>query len=173
MIFLTGDVTFNLLLASELRTGESSEFSSVQRKVAHDWTALVITWWVPSCNCFVKLNVHNVVFEWNVAVNVRTLSLKHTVLTWAVHDVRRGLHSATERRSILYYDQKTHKLFHKLSHPYMFRHYRVIHRELVINTLPSYTSMSSASALHWISTRHKPTRTTRKTDARLCQTSLI
>ena len=34
------------------------------------------------------------------------------------------------------------RLFHKLSHSYMFRHYRVILRELVINTLPSYTSMS-------------------------------
>jgi hypothetical protein len=32
-------------------------------------------------------------------------------------------------------------LFHKLSHSYMFRHYRVILRELVINTLPSYTSI--------------------------------
>jgi len=37
------------------------------------------------------------------------------------------------------------QLFHKLSHSYMFRHYRVIHRELVINTLPSYTSTSNAA----------------------------
>jgi hypothetical protein len=37
------------------------------------------------------------------------------------------------------------QLFHKLSHfSYMFRHYRVILRQLVINTLPSYTSMSNA-----------------------------
>ena len=34
------------------------------------------------------------------------------------------------------------QLFHKLSHCYMFRHYHVFLRELVINTLPSYTSMS-------------------------------
>jgi len=39
---------------------------------------------------------------------------------------------------------KCTQLFHKLSHSYMFRHYCVIFRELVINTLPSYTSMSKA-----------------------------
>jgi len=33
------------------------------------------------------------------------------------------------------------QLFHKLSHSYMFRHYRVIFRELVINTLSSSTSV--------------------------------
>jgi len=38
------------------------------------------------------------------------------------------------------------QLFHKLSHCYMFRYYRVILRQLVFNTLPSYTSMSNASA---------------------------
>ena len=37
------------------------------------------------------------------------------------------------------------QLFHKLSHCYMFRHYRVILRELVTNTLPSYTSISNAA----------------------------
>jgi len=37
------------------------------------------------------------------------------------------------------------QLFHKLSHSYMFRHYGVILRELVINTLPSYTSISNAA----------------------------
>jgi len=37
------------------------------------------------------------------------------------------------------------QLFHKLSHSYMFRHYHVILRELVINTLPSYTSISNAA----------------------------
>jgi len=42
---------------------------------------------------------------------------------------------------ILYYDQ----LFNELSHSYMFRRYRVILSELVINTLPSYTSISNAA----------------------------
>jgi len=37
------------------------------------------------------------------------------------------------------------QLFHKLSHSYMFRHYRVILRELVINTLQSDTSISNAA----------------------------
>jgi hypothetical protein len=37
------------------------------------------------------------------------------------------------------------QLFQKLSQSYMFRHYRVILRELVINTLPSYTSISNAA----------------------------
>jgi hypothetical protein len=32
------------------------------------------------------------------------------------------------------------QLFHKLSHSFLFRHYRVILSELVINTWPSYTS---------------------------------
>ena len=35
--------------------------------------------------------------------------------------------------------------FYKLSHSYMFRHYRVILRELVINTLQSYKNISSAA----------------------------
>jgi hypothetical protein len=36
------------------------------------------------------------------------------------------------------------QLIHKLSHPYnMFQHHRVILRELVASTLPSYTSMSN------------------------------
>jgi len=46
---------------------------------------------------------------------------------------------------IFYYDQTNAQLFHKLSHPYMIRHYRVILRQLVINTLPSYTSISNAA----------------------------
>jgi len=37
------------------------------------------------------------------------------------------------------------QLFHKLSHCYMFRHYRVILRQLAINTVPSYTSISNAA----------------------------
>jgi len=40
---------------------------------------------------------------------------------------------------------KLTQLFHKLSHCYMFRHYRVILRQLVIKTLPSYTSISNAA----------------------------
>jgi hypothetical protein len=42
------------------------------------------------------------------------------------------------------YQSEEKVLFHKLSHSYMFRHYRVILRELVISTLPSYTSISNA-----------------------------
>jgi len=37
------------------------------------------------------------------------------------------------------------QLFHKLSHSYTFRHNRVILRQLVINTLPSHTSISNAA----------------------------
>jgi hypothetical protein len=37
------------------------------------------------------------------------------------------------------------QLFHTLSHSCMFRHYRVILRQLVINTLSSYTSISNAA----------------------------
>ena len=49
---------------------------------------------------------------------------------------------------VLYYFvlwQINAQLFHKLSHSHMFRHYRVILRQLVINTLPSYTSISNAA----------------------------
>ena len=44
------------------------------------------------------------------------------------------------------------QLFHKLSHSYMFGHYRVILRELVTNTLPSYTSISNAGVGNTICT---------------------
>jgi hypothetical protein len=40
---------------------------------------------------------------------------------------------------------KNAQLCRKLSHSYMFRHYPVIFRELVNNTLPSYTSISKAA----------------------------
>jgi len=41
--------------------------------------------------------------------------------------------------------QTNAQLFYKLSHSYIFRRYRVILRELVINTLPSYTNISNAA----------------------------
>jgi hypothetical protein len=37
------------------------------------------------------------------------------------------------------------QLFHKLSHSYMFRHYRLFLRKLVNSTSPSYTSTSNAA----------------------------
>ena len=40
---------------------------------------------------------------------------------------------------------KCTQLSHKLSHCYMFRHSHVIPRQPVINTLPSYTSISNAA----------------------------
>jgi hypothetical protein len=40
------------------------------------------------------------------------------------------------------------QLFQKLSNSYMFRHYRVILRELVINTLQSYTGISHIPGQH-------------------------
>ena len=46
---------------------------------------------------------------------------------------------------ILYNEPSNAQLFHKLSNCYMFRHYLVILRELVISTLPSYTSISNAA----------------------------
>jgi len=46
---------------------------------------------------------------------------------------------------ILYSDQQMHNYFTNYHNSYMFRHYRVILRELVINTLPSYTSISNAA----------------------------
>jgi len=46
---------------------------------------------------------------------------------------------------VLYSDQQMHILFYKLSHCYMFRHYHIILRELVINTLPSHKGNSNAA----------------------------
>jgi len=45
---------------------------------------------------------------------------------------------------------KCTQLFHKLSHSYMFRHYRVILRQLVINNLLIYTSISNAAVCNTI-----------------------
>jgi len=47
----------------------------------------------------------------------------------------------TNKNAIFYFVQcpTDAHLFHKLSHSYMIRHYRVILRELVVSTLPSYT----------------------------------
>ena len=41
---------------------------------------------------------------------------------------------------------KKAQLFNKLSHCYMSRHYRVILRQLILNTLPSYTSTRISNA---------------------------
>jgi len=41
--------------------------------------------------------------------------------------------------------KKCTQLLHKLSHSYMFRHYSVILRQPVTNTLPSHTSISNAA----------------------------
>ena len=41
--------------------------------------------------------------------------------------------------------QTNAQLFHKLSQTYMFRHHRVIIRELVINTLSKYSSISKTA----------------------------
>jgi hypothetical protein len=46
---------------------------------------------------------------------------------------------------ILYYDQQMHNYFTNYHAPTFFRHYRVILRERVINTLRSYTSISNAA----------------------------
>jgi len=54
------------------------------------------------------------------------------------------------------------QLFHKLSHCYMFRHYRVILRKLEISNSQSYTSISNAAVgntinnklFHTIFTQH-------------------
>jgi len=59
--------------------------------------------------------------------------------------MRRNIYFNTPYRVtfiVLYCDQQIH---HKLSHCYMFRHYRVILRQPVINTLPSYSSISNAA----------------------------
>jgi len=50
----------------------------------------------------------------------------------------------------LYNEPTNAQLFHKLSYSYMFRHYRVILREFVINTLPGHTSISNAAVRNTI-----------------------
>ena len=58
-----------------------------------------------------------------------------------------GYHKIKDSLDFFYFVQlpTNVQLFNKFSYPYMFRHYRVILRELVINTLPSYTSTSNAA----------------------------
>jgi hypothetical protein len=46
---------------------------------------------------------------------------------------------------ILYYELTNALLIHKFTHSYMFLHYHIILRELVINAFPSYTSISNAT----------------------------
>jgi len=46
---------------------------------------------------------------------------------------------------ILYCDQQMHNYFTNYPHSYMFRYHRVILGELVMNTLPSDTSISNAA----------------------------
>ena len=64
---------------------------------------------------------------------------------------------------LLFCDKTTNtQLFHKLSHCYMFRHYRVILRMLEISNSQSYTSISNAAVgntinnklFHTIFTQH-------------------
>jgi len=43
MIFVIGEITFILLVAFDLRSGERSGLGYIQWKVAHNWTGL-ITW---------------------------------------------------------------------------------------------------------------------------------
>jgi hypothetical protein len=50
------------------------------------------------------------------------------------------------------------QLFHKLSHSYVFRHYRVVLRQLVINTLTSHTSISNAAVRKTVYNQDVPHR---------------
>jgi hypothetical protein len=56
--------------------------------------------------------------------------------------------SSSSRRTaviFLFRTMTNAQLSHKLSHSYMFRHYRAILRRLVISTLPRYASISNAA----------------------------
>ena len=55
---------------------------------------------------------------------------------------------------ILYYDQQLHNYFtnYHTATCYMFRHYRVILREFLVSTLPSYTRISQIITLLHVST---------------------
>ena len=47
------------------------------------------------------------------------------------------------------------QLIYKLSHSCMFQHYRAIFRELIISTLPSYTSCIRNTYVTWWGTDYK------------------
>jgi hypothetical protein len=69
-----------------------------------------------------------------------------TVYVQNTHSSVFHFNTSTVHVFLFFYSDRTNaQLFHKLSHRYMFRHYRVILRELVINTLPSYTGISNAA----------------------------
>jgi hypothetical protein len=81
-------------------------------------------------------------------LNIRQLirhNLQKDAGIWSLITVR---FQCLSRSAIFYYFvlwPTNAQLFHKLSYCYMFRHYHVILSELVINTLPSYTSISNSA----------------------------
>jgi len=79
-----------------------------------------------------------------------TVTNKCTIISQIITPLHVSTLSCHPQGACNQYLAKLHKYFkrpintqlsHKLSHSYMFRHSRVILRELVTNTLPSYTSI--------------------------------
>jgi len=88
------------------------------------------------CECFGEANISTDRLVWHKAHYMMNTSSEIIGIPCTVH--------------LLLFCTMTKKctqLFHKLSHCYMFRHYRVILREHVINTLPSYPSISNAAVV--------------------------
>ena len=105
---------------------------------------------VPSCT----------VLTFNTVTAKELVSMKCNRFGTIIHFISGGLNSNNLREIMIHeppsitcfntflfcmLTNKCTKLSHKLSHCYMFRHYHVILREPVINTLPSYTSISNAA----------------------------
>ena len=76
----------------------------------------------------------------------QTVPVQHSEL---VHNITFTLHLITYNRKVhlllLYTMTNKCRIISQMIDSFMFRHYCITLRELVINTLPSYTSVSSAA----------------------------
>ena len=90
-----------------------------------------------------------VIFKCTIISQIITMLHVSTLLCHLqMHNYFTNYHNATCFDTIV--TSSNAQLFHKLSHCYMFRHYCVILRKLVINTSPSYTSVSNAAVSNTI-----------------------
>ena len=102
-----------------------------------------------ACNQYLaKLHQYFKCSCWYCSLLFCALTYKCTIISQIItllHVSTLSCHPQTACNQYLLLWPTNAQLFHKLSHTYMFRHYRVILRQPVINTLPSYTSISNAA----------------------------
>ena len=107
--------------------------------------------WLASACCHNRYQHHITTDSWQNRKSIYSTKLvlglwDFRLLPWCKWGLRS---SATLHSTIFYFvlwpTKAQVQLICKLSHFYMFQHYHVILRELVISTSPSYTSISNAA----------------------------